>query len=414
MRRCIVCFVIPALLVVGAWLSVDGLAYKTLHVEAGTEVSASDFLKNSDDKAVFMQDSQPFDTRVPGEYQVKVKSGLFTHSCRLIVEDTVAPVAETVPVRRKPGEAFGAEAFVTNITDATAVTVSYVTEPDFSDSGRQTVKVILTDRGGNWTVLESELLLGEDYGQQDLGQESAGGEGISPEEGPDTQAPVIQGASDLECFIGDSIAYRKNVTAVDDRDGEVQLEVDNSQVDLTKEGVYPVTYRAWDAAGNHSSVTVNLTVRDRMYSREEVEAYADSVLEEIMGPDMNLEEKAWAVYTYVQNHITYIGHSEKGDPIRAAWEGLLDGKGDCYVYACTAKILLDRAGVPNLDIKRRPADVEHYWNLVDVGEGWQHFDTTPRSDNPVIFLWSDGELAEYSQVHDNAFDYDPALYPDID
>lgn len=419
MRKGLVCFLIPALLAAGAWLYVDGLAYKAVHVEAGTKVSASDFMKNSDDKAVFMEDSRDFDVTVPGEYFVKVKSGLFTHKCRLIVEDTVAPAAEAVTVRRSPGQAFGAEAFVSNIRDATAVTVSYVTEPDFSSIGSQTVRVILTDRGGNWTVLESELLLaegdGEQYGQQGMEQEGTvpggGQEGVPSE---DTQAPVIQGAADLEHFIGDAISYRKNVTAMDDHDGEVELEVDTSGVDLTREGVYPVTYRAQDAAGNCSSVTVNLTVRSRMYSREEVEDCADAVVQEIITPDMNLEEKAWAIYTYVQSHVTYISHSEKGDPIRAAYEGLMDGKGDCYVYACTAKILLDRADVPNMDIKRRPADVEHYWNLVDVGKGWKHFDTTPRSDNPVIFLWADGELADYSVRHDNAFDYDPDLYPDID
>ncbi len=400
-RRGIVCFAVPALLAAGAWLYVDGLAHKTLHVEAGTSVSAPDFLKTADDNAVFAQDSQAFDTTVPGEYDVKVKSGLFTHKCRLIVEDTVAPAAEAVTVRRAPGQAFGAGAFVSNITDATAVTVSYVTEPDYYSTGTQTVRVILTDRGGNWTVLESELFLAQEDGQQD-GQPG------------DTQAPVIQGAADLEHYIGDTIAYRKNVTATDDHDGEVELEVDTSQVDLAKEGVYPVTYSARDAAGNRASVTVKLTVRSRMYSREEVESCADAVVQEIMSPDMNLEEKVWAIYTYVQGHVTYISHSEKGDPVRAAYEGLMEGKGDCYVYACTAKILLDRAGIPNMDIKRRPANVEHYWNLVDVGEGWQHFDTTPRTDNPVIFLWSDGELADYSLQHDNAFDYDPALYPDID
>lgn len=412
MRKRIICFVSPALLALGAWLYVNGLAYKTLRVEAGTQVRARDFLKNADEEAVFTEDSQAFDTAVPGEYRVKVKSGLFTHRCNLIVEDTVAPVAEAVTVRRKPGEAFGAEAFVANVTDATAVTVSYVTEPDFSGSGRQTVRVILTDRGGNWTVLESELFLAPDYEQEGPG-EPGGQEDVGGAESEDVLAPEILGAADLEYFIGDSISYRKNVTAVDDRDGEVELEVDASRVDLTKEGVYPVTYMARDAAGNLAQVTVNLTVTARMYSRQEVEDCADAVLEEIIGPDMNLEEKAWAVYSYVQNHIFYINHSEKGDPIRAAYEGLVDGRGDCYVYASTAKILLERAGVPNMDIRKRPAEVEHYWNLVDVGEGWQHFDTTPRSDNPVIFLWADGELAEYSKQHDNAFDYDPSLYPDI-
>ena len=91
-----------------------------------------------------------------------------------------------------------------------------------------------------------------------------------------------------------------------------------------------------------------------------------------------------------------------------------DGEeGDCYAYACTAKALLTRAGIPNLDIRRIPTSFEHYWNLVDVGEGWYHFDTTPRPDHPTIFLWTDAELMEYNAEHYGAFDYDPALYPEI-
>nr|WP_300838862.1 transglutaminase domain-containing protein [uncultured Acetatifactor sp.] len=399
-------WLLPVLFAACGWLYIDGLAYKTLHVEAGVEVSASDFMKNNDDKAVFLPDSQDFDTTVPGEYEVKVKCGLFTHKCRLIVEDTVAPVAETVEVRRAPGKAFWAEAFVSNITDATRVTVSYVTEPDFTQTGEQTIQVILTDRGGNWTVLEAELYLAEEYAQQ-------GSAWQGDADGEDAAAPVIHGAADLEFFIGDSISYRKNVTAIDDRDGEVELEVDTSGVDLTREGVYPVTYTAKDGAGNCSSVTVNLTVKSRQYSQEEVDACADAALAQIIDPGMSLQDKAWAIYSYVKNHIAYINHSEKGDPLRAAYEGLAEGKGDCYVYACTAKVLLTRAGIPNVDIQRRPAEVEHYWNLVDVGEGWLHFDTTPRTDNPEIYLWTDQELMEYSKEHDNAFDYDPALYPEI-
>lgn len=224
---------------------------------------------------------------------------------------------------------------------------------------------------------------------------------------------MIQGAVDLDYFIGESISYRKNVTVTDNSQEDVPLEIDTSGVDFETEGVYPVVYTAKDAAGNATSVTVKLTVRTRMYSLEEMNAYADAVVAEIITPDMDLRDKAWAVYCYVVNNVAYITHSEKGDWIRAAYEGLVEKKGDCYVYACTAKALLTRAGVPNLDIKKIPTRLEHYWNLVDVGEGWYHFDTTPRPDHPTIFLWTDEQVKAYSALHYYAFNYDPALYPEI-
>ena len=87
-------------------------------MEAGIQVAASDFMKKTDETAVFTEDSKPFDISEPGEYTVKVKSGGFVHRCRLIIEDTIAPKARAVPVQRKLGESCGAGVFVEDIQDA--------------------------------------------------------------------------------------------------------------------------------------------------------------------------------------------------------------------------------------------------------------------------------------------------------
>lgn len=489
-------------------------------------MAASDFMKKTDETAVFTEDSKPFDISEPGEYTVKVKSGWFVHRCKLVIEDTIAPQARAVPVQRRLGETCGAGVFVEDIEDATRVEVSYKTAPDFEKAGSQKVEILLTDRGGNQTVLETELFLvqiaesvtmeaggefpslgsfvivgreadfvtqveeidctkvgeqtiilevddgiyastlkivdtvppqmevrnmegyalvprkAEDFvaqlqdatevtfsfrqepdltaiGSQEVeivatdsgGNETAKTAVLTLWE--DTQPPEIHGAVDLTYFIGETISYRKNVRVVDNCEEGTLLEVDTSGADLTTEGVYPIVYNARDAAGNTASVTVNLTVRTRMYSLEEMNVYADAVIAEIITPDMSLRDKAWAIYSYVLNHVAYINHSDKGDWIQAAYEGLALRKGDCYVYACTTKALLTRAGVPNLDIAKIPTRTEHYWNLVDVGEGWYHLDTTPRPDHPTIFLWTDEELMAYSALHYNAFNYDRALYPEI-
>ncbi len=120
-----------------------------------------------------------------------------------------------------------------------------------------------------------------------------------------------------------------------------------------------------------------------------------------------------AIYNYIRRNVGYINHSEKGDWVRAAYEGLAKRQGDCYVYACTAKALLTRAGIKNMDIAKIPTRREHYWNLVDVGDGWYHFDTTPRTDHTVFFLWTDADLMAYSAQHYNCHNYDRTLYPEI-
>ena len=67
----------------------------------------------------------------------------------------------------------------------------------------------------------------------------------------------------------------------------------------------------------------------------------------------------------------------------------------------------------NMDIEKIPAKTVHYWNLVDIGDGWYHFDTTPRKDRPEIFMWTDEVLMEYSAKHNKSHNYDKSKYPEI-
>lgn len=530
-RNAILVLALFTLIVVGiiGWIVVSNSAYKVCRVEAGVAVGPSDFLKNADANAVFTKDSQPFDVTVPGEYKVKVKSGLFTHSCTLIVEDTVAPVGTAVAVNIEVGQTCEATDFVTDITDMTQVVVSYVAEPDFSKIGKQNVSIMLTDLDGNQTILESSLsvskavaklvieagssvppvenfvaagvdaenvafvtprdsvdctIVGEhlidieidgetftsilhivdtvapvvevqdlvSYAQvpRDAGDFVSAVEDVTEvtvsfvkepdityvgtqdveiivtdsgnnqvtkqakltlEE--DTEAPAINGAKDIVVYLGDSVSYKKNVKVTDNSGAEIDLLVDAAGVNLNSVGEYQVTYSAVDYSGNETNITVALTVKERMYDIEEVNALADAVLAKIITPEMTELEKVKAIYDYNMRNIGYINHSEKGDWVRAAYEGLAEGKGDCYVYACTAKILLTRAGITNMDIVKIPAKTEHYWNLVDIGDGWYHFDTTPRKDHPTIFMWTDEQMMDYSAKHNNSHNYDHEAYPTV-
>lgn len=522
-----VCAIVVLILAgIGGWLYVDSLAYHVCRVEAGVAVNASDFIKNATEDAIFTEDSEQPDITRPGEYHVRVKSGLFTHSCTLVIQDTIAPVGNALPVRLEMGDTCGADSFVTDISDATQVIVSYDTEPDFGQVGSQQVQIVLTDQGGNRTVVESELFItqvvdsvtveagerapgmdrfviaaqesafvtdvsqfdytkvgdhkvvlkvdGETYtsilhivdtippvaevrdiegfailprsaedfvtkvedvtevqiafrkepdlkkiGTQELEivfTDGGGNETVKPVRLTlieDTEAPVIHGAVDLRVFIGAGISYKKNVTVTDNCTEGLTLTVDTSGVNTGAEGAYPVVYTARDAAGNTTSVTVTLSIVPRVYDINEVNAMADSVIAGIITPGMGEREKITAIYNYVRNHVKYINSSAKGNYIRAAYEGLVDGKGDCYVFASTSKVLLTRAGITNMDIEKIPTKTMHYWNLVFVDGGWYHFDTTPRKDRPVILMWTDAQLMDFSARHNNCHDYDHSLYPPV-
>jgi len=510
----------------GGWVYVDSLAYKVCHVEAGVAVAPADFMKKTGGTAEFAKDSEPFDIKQPGEYQIRVKDGLFTHACKLVIQDTIAPQAESEPVRMEIGDTCEAESFVSNITDATQVNVSYETRPDFAQVGSQSVQVVLTDQGGNRTIINSELFItqvidnvtveagadapgldsfviaaqeaefvtdiaafdytkvsnhtvvlkvdGQNYtsvlhvvdtippkaevhdiegyavvprtvedfiteiedvtevraafrkepdllhiGTQELElvfTDSGNNETVKSVKlmlHEDTEAPVIQGAADLRAFIGGSVSYKKNVTVSDNCTEGLTLMVDTSGVNLNAEGSYPVTYTAKDAAGNTTSATVMLFVVPRVYDINEVNALADSVLAGIITPEMGEREKITAIYNYITRHVTYINSSEKGNYVRSAYEGLVDGKGDCYVFASTSKVLLTRAGITNMDIEKIPTRTMHYWNLVFVDGGWYHFDTTPRKDKPVILMWTDAQLMDFSDRHNGCHNYDHSVYPPV-
>ncbi|MCM1025411.1 MAG: hypothetical protein NC432_03190 [Roseburia sp.] len=435
----------------GGYLYVDNLAYKVCRVEAGIEVFPSDFLRQEDENAFFAEDSEPFSIDEPGEYRIRVTSGLFTHTSTLIIEDTTPPEGTLRALQLEYGTTCAAPDFVEEIRDATAVTVTFAELPDISAPGTQQVKIKLTDRGDNSVILETQLfvapvrkevtcnvggplpklqefLIGDiaaefvtdlssldlsDAGTHDITLRINGEDFQSKLVVVDTVPPVISGAEDITIYVGDTIAYRKNVTVTDNCPGEPQLEIDNSQVNPNAAGSYPVVYRATDASGNVAERTITVTIQESMYSQETVDALADAVLARILTDDMTQLDKADAIFNYIRGHVGYISHSEKGDWLRAAYEGLADGQGDCYVFACTAKELLTRAGITNMDIAKIPAETSHYWNLVDVGDGWYHYDTTPRKDHPRIFMWTDEQMMEYSESHKLSHNYDHDAYPEV-
>lgn len=232
----------------------------------------------------------------------------------------------------------------------------------------------------------------------------------------DKEPPVIVGVKEITVPAGSSVSYKRGVDVTDNWDKEVVFTVDNSQVDLYKAGDYPITYIAVDRAGNTAEVTTTLHVEEptvNTATEELVNSMADDLLEEITTDSMSQYEVAKAIFDWVHENIGYADNSPKEDWVKGAYRGLKEHQGDCFVYAMTSKCLLTRAGIKNMDIEKIPARTTHYWNLIDLGDGWYHFDNTRRKDGHSFFYCSDAEIMEYSRKHDGSHNYDPARYPDI-
>ncbi len=234
----------------------------------------------------------------------------------------------------------------------------------------------------------------------------------------DETPPEIQGVKDLTVTLGDALSYREGVTVTDDEDGSPSLEIDTTQVDLTKEGTYPITYTAKDASGNAATVKATVTVLPKPEETQDaIVQAAQAVLDQIITPDMTTRQQVQAIYLWARETITYGGHSDRDDWRQTAYGILENPRGDCFGYFAATKLLFEELGIPNQDVekvKRSKDDSEHYWSLVSIdgGETWYHFDATPRvGQTEELCLVTDTFLDSFDTYHDNCHNRDKSQYP---
>lgn len=454
-----------------------GNIHEELTVEAGrTSITANDFRK--EDKGVdaqFVSDMTVVDLKTPGSYPVSVEYKGKTHNCTLTVEDTIPPEAEIRNVSIYSGHELKAEDFVVSVKDATDVTVALKSTPDLTVEAQNLVTVIVTDAAGNASEYEAVLSVFVDNGapqlsgiqplftyigtepdylagvsamddrdmaleilvdksQVDLNAigaydivysvtDAAGHTTTAPSTvtvTDDCVAPTIQGVHDISLYLGSAASYRSGVIVTDDKDPSPKLEVDSSQVDLSNPGTYPLVYTARDMTGNETRVEVTVTVAEKpetYVDPETVNAKADELLKKIVTEDMAAEAKVKAIYSYVRSHYTYSGHSDKTDWVQGAYVMMESGQGDCFNYYAVTKLLLDRCGIPNIDVRKvrnYPEDSDHYWSLVSIDGGatYYHLDTTPRvGDGDDFCLVTDAFLDAYSDANKGCHNRDKSLYP---
>lgn len=151
------------------------------------------------------------------------------------------------------------------------------------------------------------------------------------------------------------------------------------------------------------------------YSEENLDILAAETLDSITTSDMTKLQKARAIFDYVKGGIRYTGSSDKSSWKQGAYTGMTAFAGDCFTYYAVSRALLTAAGIDNLEVQRVGGPTSHYWNLVDCGDGWYHFDATPRSSKMpyfVSFMFTDQEAADYTKkAGRNYYTFDGSLYP---
>jgi len=374
---------------------------KELTLELGSKMPpASAFQYSTEGNAVYVTDVTEMTTIndiSEGSYELLLSIDGVEAVSVLNIKDTTAPklVMKTAETwLNKPLEINDFIDFNQSSDNSDAFDTSFVTEPDWSLLGEQTVTITATDAAGN-TVTETTTVLIK----------------------KDEKAPVVT-VTDIDVKVGSTVSYKKAVSYYDDIDAkeEMTLSIERSSVNLKETGTYEVTYTVTDCSGNSTSVVGKINVLNEAPKWEDEEAIhekARNVLDSILKDGMTDREKAKAIYKWIKSNVGYIDHSEKGNYTRGAYEGLFKHQGDCFVFAATAKELLTTAGIQNIDIVKSTKNPSHYWNLVYIEDGWYHFDSTPRHGKSEFFLLTDAELEAYSSAHKNTHIFDRSLYPEI-
>lgn len=408
MKRKLLLILIPLIMVLGVasagfifYFSQSDLVYSEVYIEAGTDkCNVDDFLKHPADNVSFSKDTS-FDLMVPDDYKISIKRkmpvfGNQTYHSTLHVQDTTAPAVtlatDSIEMYTTATPPTAAD-LVDSVIDVTNCSIDFKEPYDFTKEGKFDIVVLVADSSGNTTESVIPCTVVDD---------------VTP--------PEIAGVEPLTVSQGDAISYKKNVTVTDDKDDNPKLEVDTSSVNPDKRGTYKVTYTATDAAGNVSEKTTTIKIVSAKISEateETVNAKADEILSEIITEGMTQKQQAKAVFDWVVKNITYSESAGIDDLLSAAYKGMFYRIGDCTVKQKTAEVMLNRLGIKNMEIEKIRDTRGHYWLLIDVGEGWYHYDPNLQLDGTLIFYWHDADLWAYSNAHKNTHNYDPSKYPHI-
>ncbi len=467
--------VLIVVLAVVFWIQPE-VVVEELVVEAGSPMpEPRAFLLEDTGEAVDYADNAQVDLTKPGSYPVELSYREDTHKSTIVVRDTVAPTGTAKNLLAYSTQTVKAEDFLVTVEDVTQVTASFEKEPDLSRTGSRLVTIVLTDQGGNvarvqavLTVLHdttppeltgvapqytylgtkpeytAELVATDDYdlnpeiivddskvkldalGTYDLvfravdevGNETRMATTLTVTD--DNVPPAIYGVHEIAVYMGSTLDYTSGIVVSDDRDNAPKLTVDSSRVDLNTPGTYPLAFQVRDRSGNvtRAETTVRIEEKPAQYTQEaDITAAVDAVLVKITTPDMTPEAKVRAIYSYIRSNYTYAGSTVRTDEMQAAYELIQQGRGDCFHFFSLGKLMLNRAGVQTIDVrkvKNHDGDTDHYWSMVSVdgGESWYHFDATPYPWDPTDFcLVTDSFVESFSKDHKGYFNRDTALYP---
>ena len=376
----------------------------SVRIEAGDPITIERFINRSisgydRNSFSFVDDELTVASYSIGSHLVGIYVNDTIEYSSLIIEDTTPPSASPVTVHiDSTNDKPRAADFVADIKDATSVKCEFKEEYNFDTKDDVYVVIVLTDEAGNVTEISSKATCEVD-----------------------TTPPVIEGVHDITVVVGGTVSYKEGITVTDDSGEKINLSVDNSRVNLSVVGTYEVTYSATDSSGNSTIVRASVIVTEKpKVSNDEMMTLAKRIYKDNIEtePGMTAWELARKIYDWTHDNIKYVNEKvDKNDPVGASYDGLKNLKGDCFTYMAVSRVLLGLANIDCREITRNQYEGEaaHYWLLVDIGDGWYHFDSCLHFSGMAwdSFMRTDAELDAYCKQHDIEYYYrfDKSKYP---
>ena len=329
--------------------------------------------------------------RSPGEQTLHFRLNGREYEVAVRMADTIPPRAVTQTVDSYVGAELDPMDFIEEIIDHTQVTARFAAPPDTTRYGQtQTVEIELTDEGGNQSTVRAELRIVED--------------GVPPE---------IHGLRDIHVGRGGTVAFRTGITVTHSA-GEATLEIDSSAVNTAVPGEHEVVYIARSPAGQETRATARVIVSE--VSVEAATALVTPVLAQIINDNMNNTQKARAIFDWVRANIAYNNTGVRGSVADGVYQGMNLRRGDCFTFYAITKFMLEQLGFATVSLERYPVErTRHYWLLVDLGEGWHHFDATPIVHAPPNygFMMTASDVADFDPFGwGYYYRFDPARIPE--
>ena len=135
---------------------------------------------------------------------------------------------------------------------------------------------------------------------------------------------------------------------------------------------------------------IGFTIEESLAALQEADMLADAIIAQLIVDNMTDLEKAEILYSYVTENVKYDGRYNtdfQNMPYESqtALGALKDGTAICGGYAHAVKLLLEKAGIPCLNVTGTWFNGHHMWNIIYLDQEWLWCDATADRGNTRLY-----------------------------